>query len=512
VTTTSTAWTPPSSFRAQCEELYGLTCPPLWGTPRRPGWPTFGGHVARIAERLGTPLMPWQRYAVDVALEVDPATGVFAYREVGLSVMRQQGKTTLILPLTVHRLRAWRRQTVLYAAQTRNDARKKWEDDFVETLAASAFAGQHRVRKSNGSEAIIWSKTRSRMGITSNTEKAGHGAVLDLGLIDEAFAHEDARLEQAFSPAMLTRPMAQQWWMSAGGTERSYYLNDKRARGRAIIERLFATGEHGRVCYFEWYAPDHLDRADPATWWGCMPALGHTVTEDVIRAELEKMGEADFDRAYLNRTKMFVPPADLNVPTRQWPDRADRASQITGALAFAVDVTPLRDHASIAVAGRRADGRIHVEVVAHRPGTDWIVAELVRLRTRWAPVAIGLDSYGPAGSLLLDLAAARIAKPVDPDKPGPGDLALAQTRDIASACGQFADAVRQGGLVHIDQPQLNAALGGARTRPLGDAWAWARRSATVDISPLVAATIARWALLTREHVARPKANAWDHVH
>jgi hypothetical protein len=32
---------------------------------------------------------------------------------------------------------------------------------------------------------------------------------------------------------------------------------------------------------------------------------------------------------------------------------------------------------------------------------------------------------------------------------------------------------------------------GARTRPIGDgAWAWGRKHSTVDISPLVAATIA----------------------
>jgi hypothetical protein len=509
---TSPTWAPPSEFRAQCEELYGLTCPPLWGTPRRPHFPTYGGRVAQIAAKLGTPLMPWQRYAADVALEVDPATGVFAYREVGLSVMRQQGKTALILPVTVHRLIAFTRFNVLYAAQTRNAARKKWEDDFVDSLDTSALAGKYRVRKTNGNEAIIWSKTRSRMGITSNTESAGHGETLDLGFIDEAFSQVDDRLEQAFNPAMLTRPMAQKWWMSAGGTEKSLYLNKKRTRGRAMIEKLWRTGEFPSVCYFEWFAPEHLDRGDPATWWGCMPALGHTVTEAVIRSELEQLDEVEFDRAYLNRTKKSLPPVDPNVPTKEWPGRADRGSQISGALALAIDVTPQRDHSSIAAAGYRDDGLVHVELIAHRPGTHWVVAELVRMRAEHGPVTIVVDSYGPAASLITAMKDAGITVAVKADEPQPGDLLIAQTRDVVAGCGQLADAVRQDTLRHIDQPQLNTALGGARTRPLGDAWAWARRTAEVDISPLVAVTLAKLGLQLRGHLyGRKPYNPLDNI-
>lgn len=37
---------------------------------------------------------------------------------------------------------------------------------------------------------------------------------------------------------------------------------------------------------------------------------------------------------------------------------------------------------------------------------------------------------------------------------------------------------------------LDAAVEGAARRPLGDAWVWARKSAEVDISPLVALTLA----------------------
>src|SRR5581483_4053243 len=221
--TAGAEWTTPPELREQLYELYGLTCPPAWGPPRRPYFPTFGGHVAKVMTALGTPPMPHQRYIADVALEVDPETGVFAYREVDLSIMRQQGKTAQILGVMVHRLRAWNRQKITYAAQTRNDARERLLDEFLVQIegAPQGLARQFRARKGLGQEAIVCTTSRSRLGITSLREESGHGPPLDLGVIDEAFAHKDTRLEESMSPAQLTRLMAQLWVASAAGTEKS---------------------------------------------------------------------------------------------------------------------------------------------------------------------------------------------------------------------------------------------------------------------------------------------------
>lgn len=504
MTTTSETWAPPTEFAEDLYERYGLTCPPRWGTPRHPGRPSLGPKLWKVMAKLGAPPMPWQKYVSDVALEIDPDTGLFAHREVGLSVSRQQGKTELCLGAQVHRSLAWQRQNIVYAAQTRGMARQRWEDEFWEKISGSDLARRARIRKSNGNEAILWPSTRSRMGITANTEKAGHGPPLDLGFIDEAFAHEDDRLEQAFSPAMLTRAMAQLWWASAGGTTKSVWLNKKREMGRALIEALFAAlaedaaAARPRAAYFEWYAPEDMDRADPATWRATLPALGHTVTEAIIAAELEKMDPAEFDRAYLNRTRKPTPPSDPNVPKAKWPGMVDAKSKANTDVAFAIDVSQDRKRAAIGAACRRPDGTVHLEVVAHRPGTDWVVPAMVKLSALWKPVAVAIASAGtPAGSLIDDLVAAGIDVPKDKDEPERGDLAVMRSGDITEACGQMADAMNQGTAVHIDQVPLTAAVNGARTRRNGDAWTLDRTSSLVDISPLCAVTFARWALLIR---------------
>ena len=53
--------------------------------------------------------------------------------------------------------------------------------------------------------------------------------------------------------------------------------------------------------------------------------------------------------------------------------------------------------------------------------------------------------------------------------------------------------------------ELDAAVAGARRRPIGDAglWAWDRRDGSVFVAPLVAATLARFGAVT---AGRPRSN------
>lgn len=505
---------------------YGMTCPPRVGTLRNPARPTYGRAAARVMARLGTPAMPWQRYAADVALEVDPDTGALAYRDVTALVPRQSGKTTLILGLKSHRAMAFPaavskhaprqrgRQRILYAAQTRNAAREKWEDDHLPVLEASAFARRFRKRMTNGHEALIWDSGAIE-GITSNTETASHGKTLDLGIEDEFFAAEDARLEQAFSPAMITRWSPQHWRISTEGTEKSLYLAAKVDTGRAVVE----AGLESSICYLEWSNPDG-DRDDPATWLRCMPALcprlepgpcrcdpagrwRHTVTVDTIRAELEKMASdpEDFDRAYLNRRRGQKRPPDPNIPTiDEWRALADPRAVPCDPVAFAIEVSFDRAWAAIVAIGPHPDGtgRLAIEVLYHKPGTNWIVPTALELAEKWKPVAWGLAVGGPSGSLEQKLSDAGIKAPTG--EPERGQLWIPNGRELGAACGALVDAVRQKTIAHRDDPRLNDALASARTRPMVDTWMFARRGAG-DITTLVAATVGLAAYEARKHLA-----------
>jgi phage terminase large subunit-like protein len=421
---------------------------------------------------------------MDVAFEYDPRTMVPSYREVRVTVPRQQGKTGgLLLPVMAHRSLAFGRpQRILYTAQDRNHAREKWTEQ-VELLDRSPLRRLYRVRRSNGSESIRW-RTGSHWGITATGETSGHGFTLDLGVIDEAFAHVDDRLVQSFRPAMVTRRDAQLWVVSTAGTDDSTFLRERVDDGRARVE----AGETSDVAYFEWSAPDDADPDDVETWRRAMPALGILIDEDTIRSDRNAMDADEFARAYLNRwTPGGTPVFDL----ASWVRCRDDASRPGAAVAFAVDVAPDRRSASIAVAGARRDGRIHVELVDRRPGTEWIGERIQDLVAKHRPVAVAVDPGGPGGSLVTELSQLKRVPP----------LLLIGGRTYAQACGALYDDVMTGRLVHLGQPALDDAAAGARRRSLGDAWVWARSEAsTADPAPLIAATLARHAFASAPRV------------
>lgn len=506
---------------------YGLTCRPRYATLRDPGRPTYGRAVARVSARLRTPMMPHQRYIADVALEANP-DGSLRYRKVYILVPRQHGKTTLVLSVGVHRmtefchvaarLRPWHgtRQKSLYAAQKLIDSREKFVDDHWPVLDASTYASRYRKRQKNGAEALLWS-TGGIQAITASGETSGHGKVLDLAFEDEAFAATDNRLEAAFTPAMSTRESPQHWVLSTEGTEKSTYLADIVEAGRQTV-----TDEDpdSTICYIEFSADPEADRRLVSTWLSAMPACcptpgpcecttawgwRHTITQEHVSSELEAMTkkgkEQEFDRAYLNIRRRSTPPPDPNMPTldqlRQCIEVRSRPGE---AVAMAVDITPRRSHAAITVVGPVEDGW-HAEVIDHRAGTDWVVGRMLELAERWSPLAWGLDIAGPAGSLMVPLEDAGIVKPAPALEPEAGQLWIPSTREIAAACGRLADAVRNRRLRILDDPTLLDAWAAARTRPLGDAWAWARRAADGDISPLCSMTVGLGAYEARKGVA-----------
>lgn len=441
--------------------------------------------------------MPWQQHVVDVLLEIDPDTGMLAYSEFGLTVPRQSGKSTFLLAKAVHRACATGffgpRQQIVYTAQTRKDARKKWEEDYVEDLKASrTYRAKAIPHLGNGNEHMRF-PNRSRFGIESTTEKSGHGPTIDEAYIDEAFAQVDGRMEQAFGPSMITRRNKQLGWIStAGWSDGSPYLQAKVAAGRAQV----ATGNVHGLAYFEWSASEDTDPQDRDARWSYMPALGLTIPEEAVDAALSKAIREnkinDYRRAYMN---LWVPKSVATdwavIPQVTWRARQVQPAVPEGPVAFAVAAAwPEAESAAIAVAGRRGD-RLLVQVHTHRPGTSWVVEEVIRLRDRYRPCAIVVDKGGPAGRLITDLETAKV------------ELVKANTADAGEAYGQFMTAVAGDApyLAHFGQEELDDAVAAVQKRPLGDRWTWARKGAT-DISPLEAVTLAAWGHTTRAHTVR----------
>ena len=501
-----------------------LPCPPLYGTPRSPERPTLGGQVAAIAARLGKPLMPHQRYIVDVVLELDPETGLLPYSEVVVIGPRQAtGKTELLLPVMTHRcvgfgpeLTAWVRrelgialpapgpQTVIYTAQTADDARKKWRDVHVKRLQASYYRRQFTPRLRQNFEAMDW-RNGSMWSPASTTGKtAGTGDTIDLPVIDEAWSRPDARTELGMRPASMTRVWRQLWVLSMiPGLSRALpgtwpYLAHKRQVGRARVE----AGVRYGTAFFDFSAADGLDPADPQTWWSCMPGLGRTVTERAVREDFDAMDLVDFCAEYLGWAPLERKPRWTLLPEEVWRKLRDPSSSIVGRPALSIEMPEDRSTAWIVSAGRRADGHSHVEVVEPGariaqgvPGVEWVLPRALDIYEDNDAYGFVIDPRRPAASLITSLRNRGI--PV---------LTPVQ-HEIAGACGRFYDATgaetfAAGGgeqelellarrVFHLGQPELDRAVAGAKPLDVGNgAFVFVKKGSSAEICTLYGATLA----------------------
>lgn len=451
-------------------------CPPRFGTPRRPERKTLGPQVGVVAEAMGKPLMPWQQYVADIALEIDPETGRFAYREVVLTVPRRSGKSLLLLALLVQRMVALGRPqvaafTMQNALQARLRMRREWD---AEILSRSALASAYRFTGQPGAEALLFNNG-SRIEVTASTKSSGHGLTLDLAVVDEAFDQPDDRLEQAFRPAIRTQPDAQLWWVStAGGPEDVWF--------KAKVDQARAGADSDRgTAVFDWSAAEDADPGDPAVWWSCMPALGYVrpdgsgLTEQDIREEYESACRAEkldgFRRAYLNQwvSRSSVEAIDPQV----WASLADPNAARGTSPVFGVATAPDRSWSAISVAWSRGDGGRQVMLADYRPGASWVAERAAELRARWG------------GAVLVDTASRGLIS----------DATEVSQAGQAQAHNALADAVEARTVRHGNEPALNVSVRAARWKPQGDTRVLDRKG-SADISPLIAAALALHGLTT----------------
>lgn len=449
----------------------------------------MGDKVATIARMLGRPLMPWQQYVADVALEIDPETGKLAYSDVTILAPRQQGKTTLVLPKILHRALGFGRtpQRILYTAQTSDKAREKWRDLYVAEVQRSPLAemvqkGSPRLRLN--AEQLAFTTGSTFVPVTPTAKTGGTGDTVDEAHIDEAWAFEDSAVEQAMSPAMVTRDQPQLWVESTAKRQPkgsphnpkfAGYLRSRIAAGRARVE----AGVIHDTAFFEWSAPVGSDPQDPRTWWGCLPAMGHTIDEVAMRAQFARMELPDFCAEFLG---WWPSDAQLRwqiVTEGQWRKLADRRAKPGYPIAFAVDTDPDREMSAIVSAGPCGD-RWAIEVVEHRPGSAWVLERLIDLNARWNPCGIGIAGNGAAAHLIPALEAENLP------------LKIMKGPEMARAYGLFVQsAIDDETLRHAHQPELDAAMSMAWRRKVGTQtiFDWASPG---DISPVVAAAGALW--------------------
>lgn len=473
---------------------------PLHATERNPQRETKGRRVANVSAKImGRPFIPWQHDLADLAHEIDPATGMPWYSEILVVVERQCGKTTYgraeLTDTCLYKPNA----IVRYTAQNRLMANQRLEADFWRPISQSPLAitldtrvgrrtGKLGLSGKNGQEHIAFANG-STWWIDSVKATSGHGPTLHKGLIDEAFAHPDGRVEGSMTPATQNVPDSQLYVMSAAGDINSGYLRAKleAARARVLLDQTKPMHERrSRTALIEYAVGPGEDPDDPETWWHRHPGLGHVTTQAKIEAARESFAHDpdEFYRAYCGIWPTAKVP-DPVIPRVAWNDQARTEEQIdwTGEPVWSIDVAPDRDWSAIALAARHPGVRAWLEVVAYEQGTHWTVRHLVALRQQFGGNVVAIDGSGAAGALAADLEAEGF------------DVRRLTIRDKVDACGGLYDDVLSGLVLHGADPVLDGALFSAVKRSTDNAWTFWRGKSLRDISPLYAVTLARHVLV-----------------
>jgi len=356
----------------------------------------------------GKRLEPAQRLAVQIMM-AETADGLWAALTTGREMPRQNGKGEEIEVVelwglvqrgeailhTVHEavmLATQAQQRLLSVLEGHRDLRRKIKRHWRGT-------GQQMTELLNGG--VIWYRTRSGGG--------GRGLDdIDRLVVDEAQHATDEQLS-AITPTLLANANPQ---LNVLGTAA---LPNNKSAWWWTVRRRALSNDPGRFGYLGHTAEtvylndaghvvqEPVDVEDRTLWAASNPSLhtGRGQGWDFYEEQLRTLGSAGFAREHLG---VWEPPFEegsgpINLET--WAALAE-LSEIHTHLQIGLALSPDRSWATLAVAGRRADGYAHVEARDWRAGTGWVVDRVVEA---WqaARIPIRVHAQGPAASFIPEL-------------------------------------------------------------------------------------------------------------
>lgn len=164
-----------------------------------------------------------------------------------------------------------------------------------------------------------------------------------------------------------------------------------------------------------------------------------------------------------------------------------------------VDVSGDRKMSYVGVAGFRADELAHVEVIAQRPGMMWVVDYCEQVRAKTGITEVALQGRGCAAADLIE-----------PLKKAGFTVHEIVGTQMLNVAGRMNDSVRDGMVRHRNQPALNLAAENGTTKNLSGMPIWDREKAPVDVAPIVAVSMALYALLAIEGEPPAESAYEDH--
>jgi hypothetical protein len=455
--------------KAKPAEVFGSTEPRLWTKPlRRLNAKTSYGYAVIDFARdvLKFPLDPWQEWLVIHAGEL-LKDGRPRFRQVLTLVARQNGKTALLVVLSLFWLFEQHRKLVLGTSTKLDYAKESWLKAVELAEDTKELARNIEVvRLAMGGESLE-TTFGGRYKIAAANRRGGRSLTIDNLVMDELREHDSWDAYNAAVPATNAVPDAQIWMISNQGDDRSVVLNA--LRDQAL------EAQDDRLGLFEWSSPDGMEATDTKALSMANPNLGHRISLDALIGDAVRAQAAGGEQlaaflteVHCRRVALLNPAIDLEA----WAEcREDgNLDDLRSNLAFCLDVSIDELHATLYAAA--VDGpRVRLDVVQAWEGQTAVrlmSAELPELVARAKPRILGWFPHGPAAS-----AAAALAK--REGWPPPGVKLEPIRNDVTAVCMGFAEQVRSLVVAHGGDPLLDAHVRAAEKLYQGDGWRFTRR-------------------------------------
>lgn len=436
------------------------------------------------AELMGLPLTPQGCQVAAVLESKSGEVDAFGqpmplHAEVSVQVPRRSTKTTVIQMVLLGRCAAMPGYRVVSTAQDGTRA-SQFFMNMVRMIEArmhkagltEADLGIKQIYRSQGREYIEW-LNGSRWWVVKPESGAFRGEAADVMWFDEAGEldpEKSADIVAGALPIMDTRDQGQIIISGTPGLVRAGLFWDSLAAGRE------GTEGNGIVDYS---APDYVDPTDESVWWQVHPGLACGLTTLAkLRKNFGKMPVTQFAREYL-----CMWPADRTVSALDKKKfQAGAVAPIAGPPAgvpWAVAYDCHMDGLSgTFMAAWWHDGVPHIQVMEHRAGTDWMPAVAAKLLQAHPDVPLAYDAIGQNQVVAQALAGM--------PRVNTKRLRALSMREVSAGASLVAGAVDQEQLEHGESKSLTLAVESANWRFSGENRFFGRKSAVVDISPIIA--------------------------
>jgi phage terminase large subunit-like protein len=319
---------------------------------------TKGDQVAELAERIGQPLLDWQKLIINDMCAVDK-DDMFIRKSNLLLIARQSGKSHLARMRCLAGLFLFGEKDILIMSSNRSMAMKSFNimADIIERndfLRAQLKDGDIKkgIRRTNGDERIILANG-AQLEVAAATSDGARGRSCDYLWIDELREVSEAAIDAAKS-VTLARKNSQRLFTSNAGDAFSKVLND--------LHDACLNKPPKSLGFYEYSAPDFCDIWDRNAWAMANPSLGYLITEEALE---EAIGSSTMEAARTEQLCQWISSLTCPFSTEVLENSSDSTLEMSvGAYTvFGFDVSPSRRNGSLVAGQLLPDGRIGIGIM-----------------------------------------------------------------------------------------------------------------------------------------------------